>query len=98
MPEHVRREVAQMMEQPDPRENRGLPELRAAIAAELGREHRLRIDPERLLLITHGVMHGHSLALRMVLTAGDEVIVPTPTFFFDGAIREACVRPVPRVR
>jgi aminotransferase len=25
--------------------------------------------------------------LRTVLAPGDEVIVPTPTFFFDGAIR-----------
>ncbi|WP_225991488.1 pyridoxal phosphate-dependent aminotransferase [Actinomadura montaniterrae] len=93
LPEHVRRAVAHAMEQPDPRDSRGLPELRAAIADELGREHGLRVDPDRRLLITHGAMHGLSLVLRTVLAAGDEVIVPTPTFFFDGAIREAGATP-----
>jgi aspartate/methionine/tyrosine aminotransferase len=93
MPEHVRRAVAQAMDQPDPRDTRGLPELRAAIAAELETEHGLRIDPERRLLITHGAMQGLSLVLRTVLAPGDEVIVPTPTFFFDGPIREAGAKP-----
>ncbi|WP_205717863.1 pyridoxal phosphate-dependent aminotransferase [Actinomadura soli] len=94
MPEHVRRAVAEAMDQPDPRDTRGLPELRAAIAAELEREHGLRVDPERRLLITHGAMQGLSLVLRTVLTPGDEVIVPTPTYFFDGAVREAGASPV----
>jgi aminotransferase len=93
MPEHVRRAVAEAMKQPDPHDTRGLPELRAAIAAELEREHGLRVDPERRLLITHGAMHGLSLVLRTVLAPGDEVIVPTPTFFFDGTIREAGATP-----
>lgn len=94
MPEHVRRAVARAMGQPDPRDSRGLPELRAAIAAELQREHGLHIDPDRRLLITHGAMQGLSLVLRTVLAPGDEVIVPTPTFFFDGALREAGATPV----
>ncbi|MEV6138275.1 pyridoxal phosphate-dependent aminotransferase [Nocardia sp. NPDC051990] len=93
MPDHVRQAVVQAMDQPDPRDTRGLPELRAAIAAELEREHGLHIDPERRLLITHGAMQGLSLVMRTVLAPGDEVIVPTPTFFFDGAIREAGATP-----
>ncbi|MER6812772.1 pyridoxal phosphate-dependent aminotransferase [Spirillospora sp. NPDC000708] len=93
MPEHVRQAVVDAMEQPDPRDGRGLPRLRAAIAAELGREHGLSVDPDRRLLITHGAMHGLSLVLRTVLAPGDEVIVPTPTFFFDGSIREAGATP-----
>ncbi|YCK38177.1 pyridoxal phosphate-dependent aminotransferase [Actinomadura sp. ATCC 39365] len=94
MPEHVRRAVAGAMDRPDPRDTRGLPELRAAIAAELEREHGLRVDPERRLLITHGAMQGLSLVLRTVLAPGDEVIVPTPTYFFDGAVRESGATPV----
>lgn len=93
MPEHVRHAVAEAMDLPDPRDTRGLPELREAIAAELGRAHGLRVDPDRRLLVTHGAMHGLSLVLRTVLAPGDEVIVPTPTFFFDGAIREAKATP-----
>ncbi|WP_131735530.1 pyridoxal phosphate-dependent aminotransferase [Actinomadura roseirufa] len=93
MPEHVRRAVAEAMTRPDPRDTRGVPELRAAIAADLEREHGLRIDPERRLLITHGAMQGLAIVLRTVLAPGDEVIVPTPTFFFDGTIREAGATP-----
>lgn len=93
MPKHVRLAVAQAMDQPDPRDSRGLPELRDAIAAELETERGVRIDPERRLLITHGAMQGLSLVLRTVLAPGDEVIVPTPTFFFDVAIREAGATP-----
>ncbi|WP_328997755.1 pyridoxal phosphate-dependent aminotransferase [Kribbella sp. NBC_00709] len=94
MPEHVRRAVAEAMNLPDRRDSRGLPELRAAIAAELERDNGLQVDPERRVLITHGAMHGLSLVLRTVLAPGDEVIVPTPTFFFDGLLREAGARPV----
>ncbi|WCB91493.1 Aspartate/prephenate aminotransferase [Baekduia alba] len=94
MPEHVRLAVAQAMDDPDPRDSRGLPELRAAIAAELEREHGLQVDPERRLLITHGAMQGLSLVLRTVLAPGDEILVPAPTFFFDGPIRDAGATPV----
>jgi aspartate/methionine/tyrosine aminotransferase len=94
MPAHVRQAVVEALDQPDPRDTRGLPELRAAVAAELDRENGLRVDPERRLLITHGAMQGLSLVLRTVLAPGDEVIVPTPTYFFDGAIREAGATPV----
>ncbi|WP_033288921.1 pyridoxal phosphate-dependent aminotransferase [Amycolatopsis jejuensis] len=89
MPEHVRQAVTAAMDQPDPRDSRGLPDLRAAIAAELSDVHGLPVDPDQRLLITNGAMHGLSLVLRTVLAPGDEVIVPTPAYFFDGAIRES---------
>jgi aminotransferase len=93
MPAHVRQAVADAMDQPDPRNSRGLPELRMAISAELGRDHGLRVDPDRRLLITHGAMHGLSLVLRTMLSPGDEVLVPAPTFFFDGLLRECGAMP-----
>ncbi|MFG1908781.1 pyridoxal phosphate-dependent aminotransferase [Kribbella sp. NPDC048928] len=93
MPAHVRRAAQEALDEPDPRDSRGLPELRAAIAAELS-AYGLDVDPERRLLITHGAMQGLSVVLRTVLAPGDEVIVPTPTFFFDGAVREAGASPV----
>jgi aminotransferase len=89
MPDHVRQAVADGLSQPDPRDTRGLLELREAIAAEWEGEHGLEVDPERRLLITHGAMQGLSLVLRTVLGRGDEVLVPSPTFFFDGPILEA---------
>jgi len=58
---------------------RGIPELREAIArrqgAVLGRE----IDPDRIF-VTSGGMPAVQLALRMVAGAGDEVVVPTPAW------------------
>ncbi|MBO9523484.1 MAG: pyridoxal phosphate-dependent aminotransferase [Nocardioidaceae bacterium] len=93
MPGHVRRAAAAALDRPDLRDTRGLPELRAALAAELGRDG-LEVDPERRLLVTHGAMQGLSLVLRTVLAPGDEVIVPTPTFFFDGFLRQAGAHPV----
>lgn len=93
MPDHVRRAAQEALDEPDPRDSRGLPELRAAIAAELS-AYGLDVDPERRLLVTHGAMQGLSVVLRTVLAPGDEVIVPTPTFFFDGAVREAGASPV----
>src|SRR5262249_6128192 len=46
------------------------------------------------LLITHGAQHGMSIALRALLAPGDEVVVPAPTYFFDGMLRMAGTRPV----
>jgi aspartate/methionine/tyrosine aminotransferase len=94
MPDHVRQAVADALGQPDPRDTRGLLELRRAIAAEWADEHGVEIDPERRLLITHGAMQGLSLVLRTVLGQGDEILVPAPTFFFDGPIREAGAKPI----
>jgi aspartate/methionine/tyrosine aminotransferase len=94
MPDHVRQAVADALSQPDPRDTRGLLELREAIAAEWEGEHGLSVDPERRLLITHGAMQGLSLVLRTVLGPGNEILAPSPTFFFDGPILEAGATPV----
>lgn len=94
MPDHVRQAVADALGRPDPRDTRGLLELRRAIADEWEDEHGIPVDAERRLLITHGAMQGLSLVLRTVLGRGDEILVPSPTFFFDGPILEAGATPV----
>ncbi|OLT06321.1 aspartate aminotransferase [Pseudonocardia sp. CNS-004] len=88
MPEHVVEAVRRVAGTPFPRISRGSPALRAALAGPLD------ADPERELLITHGAQHGMSVALRALLTPGDEVLVPAPTYFFDGMLRMAGARPV----
>lgn len=93
MPEHVVEAVTGAAGRPFPRVSRGSASLRAALAesvADLG----LRVDPDRELLITHGAQHGMSVALRALLSPGDEVLVPAPTYFFDGMVRMAGARPV----
>ncbi len=88
MPEHVVDAVRNVAGTPFPRNSRGNPALRAALARSCD------ADPERELLITHGAQHGMSVTLRALLAPGDEVLVPAPTYFFDGMIRMAGARPV----
>ncbi|MGW7750267.1 pyridoxal phosphate-dependent aminotransferase [Streptomyces violaceusniger] len=94
MPEHVVEAVRTAAGEVFPRRSRGSEELRQAIASRLGVAHGLVVDPEGELLITHGAQHGMSVALRALLSPGDEVVVPAPSYFFDGMIRLAGARPV----
>lgn len=94
MAEHVIEAVHRAAGQVRPRHTRGLPELRHAIAAHLARTFGLDVEPERELLVSHGAQHGMSVALRALVSPGDEIIVPAPTYFFDGMVRMAGARPV----
>ncbi|WP_326569382.1 pyridoxal phosphate-dependent aminotransferase [Amycolatopsis rhabdoformis] len=94
MPEHVVEAAREAAGQVWPRRSRGWPELRNAVAAQLNGSFGLGADPERELLVTHGAQHGMSVALRALVSPGDEVLVPAPTYFFDGLVRLAGARPV----
>ncbi|WP_375461635.1 pyridoxal phosphate-dependent aminotransferase [uncultured Enterovirga sp.] len=73
---------------------RGIPELRAAIAAYLGRLYRTDVDPERIY-VTVGGMHAAQIAIRIVAGTGDEVLIPTPSWpNFDGAVTVTGATPV----
>ena len=86
LPPHVRDAVAAALdEHAVTPSSRGHLELREAIAKSLPAP----ADPERELLITNGAMHALSLVFRALLAAGDEVIVPTPCYFFAGLIERA---------
>ena len=86
LPPHVREAVAAALdEHAVTPPSRGRPELRAAIARSLP----AAADPERELLVTNGAMHALGLVFRATLDAGDEVIVPTPCYFFGGVIERA---------
>ncbi|MGO0123422.1 aminotransferase class I/II-fold pyridoxal phosphate-dependent enzyme [Desulfothermobacter acidiphilus] len=60
--------------------NRGLKELRAAIARYLEDAFQLRYRPEKEILVTVGVSEALDLALRALLRPGDEVLIPDPTY------------------
>ncbi|WP_029032516.1 pyridoxal phosphate-dependent aminotransferase [Salinarimonas rosea] len=65
---------------------RGIPELREAIARRQGALLGKEISPERFF-VTAGGMHAVEIAMRLVAGAGDEVIVPTPAWpNFRGAL------------
>jgi aspartate/methionine/tyrosine aminotransferase len=58
---------------------RGLPELRAALAHYHARTYGRPFDADRFFVTGSG-MHAIQMAVRMVAGDGDEVIVPTPTW------------------
>jgi len=73
---------------------RGLPELRQAIAAYMSQLYRQELEAERFF-VTMGGMHALVMAMRLVTDAGDEVIVPTPAWpNFAGATTVNGARPV----
>ncbi|WP_073057829.1 pyridoxal phosphate-dependent aminotransferase [Kaistia soli] len=66
---------------------RGIPELREAIARYHERLYERPFDSERFF-VTSGGMPAIQLALRMVAGQGDEVVIPTPAWPNFGAATE----------
>lgn len=60
--------------------NAGLPELREAIADYLAASFRLPYDPGDEVLVTNGSSEAIDLALRSLLTPGDEILIPEPCY------------------
>lgn len=60
--------------------NHGLLELRQAIADHLAENYAVRYNPRTELLVTVGVSEALDLALRAVISPGDEVLLPTPAY------------------
>lgn len=58
----------------------GLTELRAGIARRLLEQRGLLVDPEKELLVTHGVQEALYIVMRALLGAGDEVLIPSPHY------------------
>lgn len=89
MPQHVVDVVSRAVPDVFPRDSRGSLTLKNAIARHLQDDFDLVVNPERELLITHGAQHGLSVALRALLQPGEEILIPSPSYFFDGTVRLA---------
>ena len=94
LPDHVRQTALAALDEPDRRPSRGLPELRHAITTALAAEANVHIDAEREILVTNGAMHALNIVLRTLVEAGDEVIIPTPNYFFGGVVQLTGAMPV----
>ncbi len=66
--------------------NAGLSDLRTAISRYLKRRFNLEYAPTGQILVTVGGSEGLDLAFRCLLEAGDEVIIPTPSFVCYGPL------------
>jgi len=60
--------------------NWGRISLRREIARYLQKRYRLSYNPENEVLVTIGASEGIDLAMRALLTPGDEVLVPEPSY------------------
>jgi aminotransferase len=60
--------------------NRGLIELRRAIAGYVGRAFDVAYDPENEILVTVGVSEALDIAVRAIVEPGDEVLYHEPCF------------------
>lgn len=60
--------------------NRGLPELLQEIAFYLENRYQVKYDPKREIMVTVGASEAIDIALRALVSAGDEVLVPEPSY------------------
>jgi aminotransferase len=60
--------------------NAGMPECREAISRYLERLYGISYSPADEILVTVGVSEAMDLAMRALLSPGDEVLVPEPSF------------------
>ncbi|ASW54328.1 aminotransferase [Plantactinospora sp. KBS50] len=77
--EHVTR-VARSADGAGYTEVPGLPRLRRAVAAELSRDYRGRIEPDNVV-VTAGCNQAFSLVASTLAGPGDEVVLPLPYYF-----------------
>ncbi|WP_314591879.1 aminotransferase class I/II-fold pyridoxal phosphate-dependent enzyme [Paenibacillus terrigena] len=81
-PKHAREACMRMLEAESMTytPNEGLMALREAIADYLYEGWRLAYEPSKEVLITVGGSEAIDLALRALITSGDEVLVPVPNY------------------
>ncbi|MFD2671300.1 aminotransferase class I/II-fold pyridoxal phosphate-dependent enzyme [Marinicrinis sediminis] len=60
--------------------NAGIPELRETISSYLQEQFKLQYDPEKEVLVTVGGSEAIDLALRTLISPGDEILVPEPSY------------------
>jgi len=89
LPDHVVQAASHSIVENASAPSRGLPSLREALAWRTRALYGATLDPEREMVVVNGAMQGLSLAFRALLNPGDEVLIPSPCFFFEGAIRLA---------
>lgn len=93
-PDHVRAAAVEAAGSIGSSSSSGIIELRTGIANVLESTHGGSVSPDEVL-ITCGAMHGLQLAFNVLLAPGDEAVVLTPCYFFNGLIELAGAQVVP---
>ncbi|UJF36263.1 aminotransferase class I/II-fold pyridoxal phosphate-dependent enzyme [Paenibacillus hexagrammi] len=81
-PWHVREAAVRSLEQGKTKysPNSGIPELREAIAEYLHNSFQVTYEPSDEVLVTVGGSEAIDLALRALITPGDEILIPEPCY------------------
>ena len=81
-PYHIRKEGIESLEKARTHytSNSGLMELRTEICRYLERRYDLHYEPRKEVLITVGGSEAIDLAIRAMVTPGEEVIIPQPSY------------------
>ncbi len=80
--------------------SRGIPRLRKAICDFYSRRYGVSLDPEREAIMTIGAKEGYSHLMLAMVTPGNSVIVPNPTYpihYYAPIIAGGEVRSIPLV-
>jgi aspartate/methionine/tyrosine aminotransferase len=93
-PEHVLAAAQGAMRETGYAHGRGLPALRQAIARRVERHTGVAVDFDSQVVVTNGAMQALHVIMSALLETGDEVIIPTPGFSYDGLVKLAGARPV----
>ena len=99
-PWHIRQEGIRTLEKGKTwySANAGLMELRQAIAERIRQESGVCYDPKSEILVTVGGSEAIDLTFRALVSPGDEVLIPEPSFVcYDPLTRMAGGVPVPLV-
>ena len=76
--------------------NRGMLELREEIAAHYAGRYGISYEPAKDILITVGVSEALDIAVRAILSPGDEVLIPEPCYVsYQACVTFAGGKPVP---
>ena len=76
--------------------NRGMLELREEIAAHYAGRYSISYEPAKDILITVGVSEALDIAVRAILSPGDEVLIPEPCYVsYQACVTFAGGKPVP---
>jgi aminotransferase len=94
LPPHVVEAAVQAIAKNEEAPSRGLPRLRQAIAVEVSRAVGREVCPDTEIQITNGAMQALNIVFRTLLAPGDEVLIPSPCFFFHGCVELAGGRTV----
>ena len=81
-PWHIRQQAISSLNQGKTRytANRGLAELRSVISDFINDKTGVKYDPKTDIIVTVGGSEAIDLAVRAVVSSGDEVIIPQPSF------------------